>query len=103
MGKGLSRGAGRSAGLVGGGCLAAEDLEHDRAAGRATAFDRLPAVLHRLFHGIDDFFPGLALDAVTFRHSTPPVGRASCVARGLGRLRGPTNQRQLGSPYFVDG
>src|SRR5205814_8645377 len=48
--------------------FAAEDFEHDRAAGGAFAFDGFAAVLHQLLDGIDNLFFRLALYAVSFGH-----------------------------------
>ena len=46
-----------------------QNLEHDSPAGRATAFDRLSPVFHRLFDRIGNLFFGLTLYAVSFSHN----------------------------------
>jgi len=46
----------------------AEDFEHDRAAGRAFAFDGFTAIFHRFLNAIRNFFLGLAFDAISFSH-----------------------------------
>jgi hypothetical protein len=48
--------------------LAAQNLEHHGAAGRAFAFDGFAPVLHCLLDRIDNLLLGLAFDAVSFRH-----------------------------------
>jgi hypothetical protein len=58
-------------GVVGAGSgrgLAAQNLEHDRAASRAFAFDGLAPVFHRFLDAIGDFALGLAFDAISFCH-----------------------------------
>ena len=50
------------------GGLAAQDFEHDRAAGRALALDRLASVFHDFLNTIGDFALGLAFDAISFSH-----------------------------------
>ena len=51
------------------GRFSTQNLEHDSAAGRTTAFDRLSPVFHRLFDRIGNLFFGLTLYAVSFSHN----------------------------------
>src|SRR5438067_746730 len=71
----------------------AQNLEHDSAAGRALAFDRFTAVLHRFFDAVGDLFLGLALDAISFSHKNFTV-QASC-PNGEGSLTEQNLKRNL--------
>ena len=77
------------------GCFAPQYLEHDRPTGGATAFDSFAAVLHRLFHGINDFLLGFALNAISFGHNWYPWADAPRARlQGASKLWGGSPGRQ---------
>ena len=73
--------------------LAAQNLEHDRAASRAFAFDGLAPVFHRLLDAIGDFALRLAFDAISFCHKIF-AARASC-PNGDSRITELNSKRNL--------
>ena len=88
---------GRRRARRGGGSLSSQNLEHDRAAGRAFAFDGFPTVLHRFLNGLSDLFFRFALNAITFGHKKPGVRFDPCAVYPYS-LRVVRESRQLGKP-----
>ena len=88
-GWGWSRGRRFDFGRAGSGF--AQNLEHNGAASRAFALNRLAPVLHCFFDAIVDLFFGFALNAISFGHKNFTI-RASC-PNGLNSLTKPVLKR----------
>jgi hypothetical protein len=73
--------------------FAAQNLEHDRAANRAFAFDRLAPVFHCFLDAIGNVPLGLAFDAISLSHKIF-AARASC-PNGGSRIAKPNPKRKF--------